>query len=180
MWGAVLDAAGVLVDAVSVALPFVPGGASAAIAGFRSADALLDAARTADGLSDAADAATHAVRAADDVTGSAVSYRSFTRANFRENLYRRTGEAKTGMDAHHTLPVKFESKFNKIGININDPKYGEWVEQSAHRRNAYRYNQDWKEFFDKYKSKNLTPTQDDVMNYLHELKMRDNEIQNLK
>ena len=40
--------------------------------------------------------------------------------------------------------------------------------------------QDWKEFFDKYKSKNLTPTQDDVMNYLHELKMRDNEIQNLK
>ena len=65
MWGAVLDAAGVLADAVSVALPFVPGGASAAIAGFRSADALLDAARTADGLSDATDAATHAVRAAD-------------------------------------------------------------------------------------------------------------------
>ena len=177
VWDAVLDAAGVLADAVSVALPFVPGGASAAIAGFRSADALLDAARSADGLSDAA---TDAVRAAESISAPTVSYRSFTRANFRENLYRRTGEAKAGMDAHHTLPVKFENKFNEIGININDPKYGEWVEQSIHRRNAYRYNQDWKKFFDKYESKNLTPTQDDVMNYLHELKMRDNDIQKTK
>ena len=180
MWGAVLDAAGVLADAVSVALPFVPGGASAAIAGFRSADALLDAARTADGLSDAADAATHAVRAADDVTGSAVSYRSFTRANFRENLSRRTGGARAGMEAHHTLPVKFENKFNEIGININDPKYGEWVEQSKHRKDAYQYNQYWKAFFKEYESKNLTPTQDDVMNYLHKLNEPYNGIQKTK
>ncbi len=40
--------------------------------------------------------------------------------------------------------------------------------------------QDWKEFFDKYKSKNLTPTQDDVMNYLHELNTRYHDIQKTK
>ena len=176
MWGAVLDAAGVLADAVSVALPFVPGGASAAIAGFRSADALLDAAKTADGLSDA----THAVRAADDVTGYAVSYRSFTRANFRENLSRRTGGARAGMDAHHTLPVRFESKFNEIGININDPKYGEWVEQSKHRKSARQYNSKWQAFFETYKNENRTPSQDDVMNYLHKLNEPYNDIQKTK
>lgn len=84
------------------------------------------------------------------------------------------------MEAHHMLPVKFENKFNEIGININDPKYGEWVEQSKHRKDAYQYNQDWKAFFKEYESKNLTPTQDDVMNYLHKLNEPYNGIQKTK
>ncbi len=84
------------------------------------------------------------------------------------------------MEAHHTLPVKFESNFNEIGININDPKYGEWVEQSAHRKSARQYNSKWQTFFETYKNEGLTPSQDDIMNYLHELKMRDNDIQKTK
>lgn len=57
------------------------------------------------------------------------------------------------MDAHHVLPVKFESRFNEIGINIHDPKYGVWIERTQHRIDSNNYNKEWEAFF---KEKNHT------------------------
>ncbi len=58
-----------------------------------------------------------------------------------------------GMDAHHMLLQKFKREFRKAGIDINDPKYGKWVEKHEHHRGAYWYNQQWEVFFKEYKTK---------------------------
>ncbi len=50
------------------------------------------------------------------------------------------------------LPKKFRHEFGKTGIDINDPKYGKWVEKHEHRKGAYWYNQQWEEFFDQYRT----------------------------
>lgn len=165
VWASILDGAGVLADAVAVALPIIPGGASAAIAGVRAADDIIDAARTADNITDAAGAAADAVKAADDIHDASITYRSFTRSNFRENLIRKTGKSGIGMEAHHTLPVKFESRFNEIGINIHDPKYGVWVETSEHKRKAYEYNKKWETFWGKYEKAGIQPSNKDVLDF---------------
>ena len=56
-------------------------------------------------------------------------------------------------EAHHVFPVKYADKFDKAGININDPHYGTWWEKTDHRKKAYEYNQEWNEFFGKMKGK---------------------------
>jgi hypothetical protein len=73
-------------------------------------------------------------------------FRSFTSANFRTNLGRLTGEIPTGSQAHHVFPQEFVNKFTKIGININDPKFGVWWETTSHLKNAKTYNAMWKNF----------------------------------
>lgn len=54
--------------------------------------------------------------------------------------------------AHHTMPVKFESKFKRAGLNIHDPKYARWwISQKGVKNNhqslAHEYNKRWEAFF---------------------------------
>lgn len=87
------------------------------------------------------------------VSGGAKSgFRAFTSRNFRHNLAKRTGINPQGMEAHH-MPQKFEREFRKTGIDINDPKYGKWVEKHEHRKGAYWYNQQWEKFFKKHETR---------------------------
>jgi hypothetical protein len=82
----------------------------------------------------------------DLVAKSPVKLLKLTRANFRENVRRRTGWRKASIkpyDAHHTLPVKFNTAFSRAGINIHNPVYGHWWCRSAHRSFAARYNRVW-------------------------------------
>ena len=51
------------------------------------------------------------------------------------------------MQAHHVFPKKFRTRFDKLGINIDDPKFGSWWETNAHQKNSYSYNLRWDEFF---------------------------------
>ncbi len=85
--------------------------------------------------------------------GAKSGFRAFTSGNFRHNLAKRTGMNPQGMEAHHMLPQKFKREFREAGIEINDPKYGKWVEMHEHRKGAYQYNQQWEEFFKEYKTK---------------------------
>lgn len=63
-------------------------------------------------------------------------------------MIRATGEAPEGMHAHHILPKKFKEKFEEVGININNPKYGMWLSPNEHLSNgkAYWYNKGWEDF----------------------------------
>lgn len=99
-----------------------------------------------------------------NAAGDGIAYRSFTRANFRENLYRRTGGAKTGMDAHHVFPYKFKDFFKKADIDVNDPNFGVWEEASVHRKNAYKYNEEW----DKFRQTNPNASKEDVFQWLEQ------------
>lgn len=90
-------------------------------------------------------------RSVDELTApSGQQLRSLTRSNFRENVRRRidwSSASMTGYDAHHTLPVKFESFFRQAGLNIHNPVYGHPWCQSAHRFAAAAYNDAWNTWF---------------------------------
>ena len=45
--------------------------------------------------------------------------------------------------AHHIFPQKFRNFFNSIGIDVDNPQFGIWVEQHDHLTNAYSYNKMW-------------------------------------
>jgi hypothetical protein len=67
--------------------------------------------------------------------------------NLRKNLIKATGkDPGKAFEAHHNLPKKFESFFNRKGVtNIHDAKYGSWVEKGKHRSEAYAVNRDWED-----------------------------------
>jgi hypothetical protein len=76
-------------------------------------------------------------------------FKPFTADNFRENLARLTGRMPKGAHAHHVFPQKLIDKFKEAGINIHDPKFGAWWDQSIHLRNAVRYQKLWQEFLER-------------------------------
>ncbi len=89
-----------------------------------------------------------------------VKFRSFTKSNFRENLMRLTGKrVNSSIEAHHVFPQKFKKEFEELGININDPRFGAWWEKTSHRKNAWKYNQRWIEFF------KSNPSQKEVLEF---------------
>ena len=78
-----------------------------------------------------------------------VTFRKFTKGNFRVNLSRMTGVNPSGMEAHHTIPVKFEDQMNDLGVIVHDPKYGAWLPKDKHRKTAYEYNKRWESLLEK-------------------------------
>jgi hypothetical protein len=82
--------------------------------------------------------------------GESNIFRSFTSSNFRFNLGKLTGEIPANSQAHHVFPQKFVDQFSKVGININNPTFGTWLEASSHLKSANAYNAKWIEFFMKY------------------------------
>lgn len=73
--------------------------------------------------------------------------------------------ATKGMQAHHIFPRKFEKYFAKRGIDINDPKYGVWMDERKHLSGANAYNKEWEAFFEKYSN----ATKEDIMKKAEEL-----------
>lgn len=67
------------------------------------------------------------------------------------------------------LPQKFEPIFNKLGINIHDPKYLKPMELHKHRKNAYAYNKEWEIFLEK-----PGLTQKDILNFSKTLEQKYN------
>lgn len=67
--------------------------------------------------------------------------------SLRSNMIQVYGEPPKGMHAHHILPKKFEKSFEKAGIDINNPKYGMWLDAHLHLSKAADYNIKWDNFF---------------------------------
>lgn len=75
-----------------------------------------------------------------------------TAVNLRENLSRLTG-VRPGINAqaHHNFPQAFQSTWNRLGINFNDPRFASWWPSGPsfaydHQRNAYLYNEIWRQY----------------------------------
>ncbi|MFL5345943.1 MAG: hypothetical protein ACJ8AT_14225 [Hyalangium sp.] len=75
-------------------------------------------------------------------------FKSFTEGNFRENLARLTGRMPKEAHAHHVFPQQLAKRFQELGINIHDPRFGAWWDQSSHLKNAAAYTRKWVKFFD--------------------------------
>ncbi len=91
-------------------------------------------------------------------------YRSFTYGNFRYNLAERTGIKPPDEQAHHVFPNKFKINFDKAGIDINNPKYGIWLEKNFHLQKASKYNKSWEKFFERSNA----PNKDEIFKHMEE------------
>lgn len=72
----------------------------------------------------------------------------FTRANARYNLSLQDGTRSSNYQAHHTMPVKYESWFAQRDLTIHDPRWLRWWcskkgVTTSHQRMAAEYNRRW-------------------------------------
>ena len=144
---ACIDAGGVVVDGFAAVIPFVPGGVGTSLKLARAADDVVDAGKFID--------------------KSGVP-QNITK-NLRNNLKKATGLDPKDMEAHHMLPQKFKDKFGKAKININDPKYGIWLEKKSHSKKSYEYNQKWEDFFEGFEKNNSKPTTEEIETYMKQV-----------
>jgi len=100
------------------------------------------------------------------IRGSSDTLRSFTSANFRENLGRLTGSIPFGSQAHHVFPQKFAERFEKLGINVHDPRFGAWWDAVEHGAHSRAYNDVWQGFFQG------NPTQQGALDLARDLSSR--------
>ena len=89
----------------------------------------------------------------------------FARWNFRRNLTREIGEV-AGAEAHHVFPHALRTDFAKLGIDVNNPRFGAWWEKAGHRANAHAYNREWRQFL------NTDPTREQALQFGRDLGRR--------
>jgi hypothetical protein len=68
--------------------------------------------------------------------------------------------------AHHVFPQALAEKFQKVGINVHDPRFGAWWDRSSHLKKAYEYTQQWEEFL------STSPTFEQVLQFGRELAIK--------
>ena len=67
--------------------------------------------------------------------------------NYRSVFQRTYGEVGPNMQVHHTLPQKYNSLFEKVGVNIHDPKYLQAVPKDIHVKITNAWKQ-WEKSMD--------------------------------
>ena len=82
-----------------------------------------------------------------------------TKNTYRQVLQKFTGKLGKGYEAHHTLPQKHRNRFEKLGINIDDPEHVVWRKSEGHRAKSAEHTKAWDEFFEN----NPTPTKEQVL-----------------
>jgi len=66
---------------------------------------------------------------------------------------------------HKNLEIFFET----IGIDVDDPNYGIWVESHEHLKNAFSYNQLWEKEIKKLKALSGKAFDDEFFRFMREL-----------
>jgi RHS repeat-associated protein len=101
-----------------------------------------------------------------DVGPAEGGFLRFVERNFRRNLAILTGGVEEGAHAHHVLPQEFKADFLRSGIeNIHDPRFGTWWQASQHLKNAWAYNEEFREFF----AKEVQQQQREVLEFAEKL-----------
>jgi len=82
-----------------------------------------------------------------------VSGPRYTANNFRKNLeaLKPKPSSMKNPQAHHVLPQSLESYFANLNININDPKWGAWVEGGTHQKWSNQYITEWKTWLNSHR-----------------------------
>lgn len=68
---------------------------------------------------------------------------------------------------HHDLPQKFINEFKKRGIDINDPRFGRWIEGGpigGHQKFSREFNQLWENFLAR------NPTVDQIFEFMGQMR----------
>jgi len=76
-------------------------------------------------------------------------FRKLNVENFRHNLKVFTEVNSTYIQnkhAHHIFPKFLAKQFKAIGIDVNNPLFGSWVDKQHHQSFSHVYNQIWFDF----------------------------------
>ena len=73
-----------------------------------------------------------------------------------------TGRKGKGYEAHHTLPQKYRTDFEKAGINIDEPGNVVWRETTKHRKGSKQQEKAWDTFFERCNKTSVSPTKDKI------------------
>lgn len=138
---AAMDAASFTADGATLLLPGVP-----AVVGPARASAKL-APKVAEATPKVAKAMEKVITA--------------TKNTYRQVLQKVTGKLGKGYEAHHTLPQKYRNRFEKLGINIDDPEHVVWRKKESHRAGNAEHGDKWDKFF----KKNPSPTKEQVIEF---------------
>ncbi len=133
---AAMDAASFTADGATLLIPGVPAVAGPARVGAKLAPKV-------------AEATSKVAKAIDKVITA-------TKSTYRKALQQATGKLGKGYEAHHTLPQAYRDKFEKLGINIDDPEYVVWRKAENHRAGNTKHNAMWKEYFENPQNQNYT------------------------
>ena len=166
-----------VVDVGAAVLPFVPAGVGLIARGGKAAKLGITAVSHADDVADVGKAGAKIIEEASqeiaERAGQAAAgqgLKLFTARNFRENLQRLTGrstEMIQGLEAHHVLPQEFSDRFARSNIDINDPRFGSWVDATMHRGWSYGYNREWEQFFSNFAER--IPSQQECLDFARHL-----------
>ena len=75
------------------------------------------------------------------------------------------GVKPEGKHAHHMLPWDQIENMEKAGLDVNDPKYGMWLDAHEHLSKSHEYDQAWKSFF----KENSSPTASQILDEMKRL-----------
>jgi hypothetical protein len=95
-----------------------------------------------------------------------------TQPTNRGGLRQAMGQPPAGMtnpNAHHDLPWTFRDWFAQRGLNVNDPRFGRWVEGTppgGHQRWSAAFDAEWRQFKDRFPN----ATADDVIAFMNRLR----------
>jgi hypothetical protein len=74
------------------------------------------------------------------------------------------------VQAHHDLPVQFEKEFASKGIDINNDKYGRWIDVDTHQiwhwKGSEKFNNVWRDFLFDSGGKSLRRTKEEIEEFL--------------
>jgi RHS repeat-associated protein len=73
----------------------------------------------------------------------------------------------TGKHAHHVFPKQFTDRFARLGLDVNDPRFGVLLDGQVHSQlhNVYRYNDEWRLWFGRI----TNPTAGDALQFARDL-----------
>ena len=89
---------------------------------------------------------------------------------FRKGVLARLGvdaAEAAGKHAHHVFPKQFTDRFARLGLDVNDPRFGVLLDGQVHSQlhNVYRYNDEWRLWF----GRTTNPTAGDALKFARDL-----------
>lgn len=72
--------------------------------------------------------------------------------------------------AHHDLVWKHRDKFERAGLDVNDPAHGRWVEGGPvgdHQKWSSAFEKEWDDFF----ARNPDPSKEEILERMNQLRV---------
>ena len=98
----------------------------------------------------------HLVNSGEELLGPPTNHKQLRRLKEAELTPNQFAMVRRSADCHHELPWQFKKEFAELGLDVNDPQFGKWVNKADHNKITYsckefadKYNDEWAKWFKK-------------------------------